>query len=96
MSGKELITKIKNYIVEINDLNHEGQGVGRIENFTVFVEGTVIGEKVEVKIIKVAKNYAVGQIEKIIRHSKSRVEPFCSNFKRCGGCSIQHIDYNHS
>jgi len=93
MVDMEAVKKNKNYIVEITDLNHEGQGVGRINNFAVFVEGGVIGEKIEVKIIKVAKNYAVGKIEKIITPSKSRVEPFCADYKRCGGCSLQHIDY---
>ena len=90
----DIIEKNKDYVVEIIDLNHEGQGVGHIGKLAVFVEGGVIGEKIEVKVIKIAKNYAVGKLQKIIRPSKSRVEPFCPNVRKCGGCSIQHIDYN--
>jgi len=87
------IKKNSDYIVEITGMNHEGQGVGRIDNFAVFVEGATTGELVEIKLIKVAKNYGVGKLLKILRPSPSRTSPFCSAYKRCGGCSLQHIDY---
>jgi 23S rRNA (uracil1939-C5)-methyltransferase len=79
--------------LEINGMTHEGQGVGRIDNFTVFVDGALEGERVEVKIIKVDKSYAVGKLLKILQPSPKRTEPFCPVYKRCGGCSLQHADY---
>ena len=53
------------YTIEITDMTHEGQGVGKIEGFTVFIEGVLPGELAEIKIIKVTKNYAVGKLLKI-------------------------------
>jgi len=87
------IKKNENYEIEITGMTHEGQGVGRINNFTVFVDGVIKGEKAEIKIIKVNKNYAVGKLLNIIVPSENRVEPFCSAYKRCGGCSLQHMNY---
>jgi len=88
------IKKNEYYTVEITDMTHEGQGVGRIDNFTVFVDGAITGELVEIKLIKVTKSYGVGKLLNILRPSEDRVEPFCSAYKRCGGCSLQHMDYN--
>jgi 23S rRNA (uracil1939-C5)-methyltransferase len=88
------IKKNKDYTVEIAGMTHEGQGVGRIDNFTIFVDGAITGELVEIKLIKVTKSYGVGKLLNILRPSADRVEPFCSSYKRCGGCSLQHMDYN--
>lgn len=87
------VNKNEDYKIIINGMNHEGQGVGRVENFTVFVDGAIEGEEVLVKIIKVNKNYAIGKLLEILKPSDRRVEPFCPSYKRCGGCGIQHISY---
>lgn len=87
------VKKNEIYTIDITGMTHEGQGVGRINNFTVFVDGPVEGEKVEIKVIKVNKNYAVGKLLKVLKHSEDRVEPFCPVYKRCGGCSLQHISH---
>jgi 23S rRNA (uracil1939-C5)-methyltransferase len=87
----------KNDIVNIiiDGMNHEGQGVGRVNGLTVFVEGAMLHEKVEAKVVKLAKSYAVGKLLNIIEPSEGRVEPLCPSSKRCGGCSLQHMDYTH-
>jgi 23S rRNA (uracil1939-C5)-methyltransferase len=87
------VEKNKDYIVDITDINHEGQGVGRIDGFTIFVDGALVGENVKVKIIKVLKSYAVGKLLEIRVPSPARIEPFCPSYKRCGGCSLQHMNY---
>ena len=87
------IEKNRNYIIDINGMTHEGQGVGRIDNFTIFVDGALKDEQAEIKIIKVNKNYGVGKLLKILKTSPDRCEPFCPTYKRCGGCNIQHINY---
>ncbi len=92
ISGKN-IEKNKNYIIDIEDMNHEGQGIGRINGMAVFVDGALIGEKVEIKVIKVLKNYAIGKMVRIRNTSYNRIEPFCSAYKHCGGCSLQHMNY---
>jgi len=91
--GKELIPVKKNevYKIEISGMTHEGQGVGRIDNFTIFVDGPIKGEEVEIKIIEVKKSYAVGKLIKILKASPERVEPPCKVYHRCGGCSLQHM-----
>lgn len=91
--GNKLVPVKKNeiYKIEISGMTHEGQGVGRIDNFTVFVDGPIKGEEVEIKIIKVNKNYAVGKLLKVIKASADRVEPECKVYNRCGGCSLQHM-----
>lgn len=88
-----LIEKNKNYILDITGMTHEGQGVGRIEGFAVFVDGALEGEQVEARIIKLNKTYAVGKLITVLKPSPHRVEPFCGAYRRCGGCNLQHMDY---
>lgn len=87
------IEKNKNYTLEITGMTHEGQGVGRIEGLAVFIDGALEGEQVEARIIKLNKTYAVGKLLSVLRPSPGRVEPFCSAYRRCGGCNLQHMDY---
>ena len=81
------------YEIKIYNLGESGEGVGKFQNFTVFVENALPGEIVLAKIIVVKKNYAVGKIEKILLQSPKRVEPVCKFFYKCGGCQLQHLDY---
>ncbi|MDD3617724.1 MAG: 23S rRNA (uracil(1939)-C(5))-methyltransferase RlmD [Lachnospiraceae bacterium] len=85
----------KNDVVEllIEDMSHEGSGIGKADGYTIFVKDAVIGDKVEVKIIKAKKNYGYGRLMKIIQPSSWRVEPVCPYAKQCGGCQIQMLDY---
>jgi len=88
------VAKGRKYTVDITGLNHEGQGVGRIARFTVFIEGAIPGERVEAEIAMVKSNYCTASIARIIIASDSRVESFCGVYGDCGGCSLQHIDYS--
>ncbi len=90
-----MLSKNKEYVVDIVDIGQGGVGIGKYEGFTVFVEGGLIQDKVKVRINKSKKNYAVGDIVKIIEKSPFRVERICSDdLKECGGCQIQELDYN--
>ena len=90
-----MLSKNKEYVVDIVDIGQGGVGIGKYEGFTVFVEGGLIQDKVKVRINKSKKNYAVGDIVKIIEKSPFRVERICSDdLKDCGGCQIQELDYN--
>ncbi|MBR6012454.1 MAG: 23S rRNA (uracil(1939)-C(5))-methyltransferase RlmD [Selenomonadaceae bacterium] len=84
----------KNYEIEILSLGSNAEGVGRIENFTIFVENALPNEKIFAKIIEVKKNYAVGKLIKILRESSDRVKPFCPIYFECGGCQLQHLNYS--
>ena len=89
-----MLSKNKEYIVDIVDIGQGGVGIGKYEGFTVFVDGGLVQDKIKVKITKSKKNYAVGDIVEIIEKSPFRVERKCSESLRlCGGCQIQELDY---
>jgi 23S rRNA (uracil1939-C5)-methyltransferase len=79
--------------VQITGMTHEGQGVGRIDNFTIFIDGAIIGETVEIIIIKINKSYGIGKLTTLISPSPNRISSFCPVFDKCGGCSLQHMSY---
>ena len=90
----QFVKKNEEYIMDIISEGYEGEGVAKIENYPIFIKGAIIGEKVKVKIIKVNNKYAFGKIEEIIVKSPSRENTKCKISKRCGGCTLQHMNYN--
>ncbi|MBP3387098.1 MAG: 23S rRNA (uracil(1939)-C(5))-methyltransferase RlmD [Clostridia bacterium] len=81
-------------LITINDINSDGVGVGKRENGkTIFVKGAVVGDVVEVGIIKESKNYDVATVENIVTPSEWRVDCDCPAFNRCGGCVYRNISY---
>lgn len=80
--------------VIITDMNHLGQGFCRIDNFAVFVNGAITGDKVNIKIVAAKKSYAVADIIEIIEPSQNRVDPICKNAEICGGCQLLSMNYN--
>ena len=86
--------KNEEYIVEIIDNGYEGEGIAKIDNFTIFIPGAIKGEKVKVVIVKVTASFAYGKILEILQRVEERVENVdCSTYKRCGGCNLRHINY---
>lgn len=80
--------------IEITDLTEEGNGIGRTDGgVCVFVPAAAPGDRIRAKIIKCARNYAVGKLEKVIVPSADRVGPDCPYFPSCGGCALRHISY---
>ncbi len=88
-----LLKKNEEYVVEIIDNGFKGEGIAKIENFTIFVDGAIKGEKIKIKILKVTSSHAFGKIIEIIEKSENRIEEDCSTYKKCGGCELRHIDY---
>lgn len=82
-----------NIILQISGLGSNGEGVGKYEGFTVFVQGALPQEEVSAKVKLVKKNYAVAVLQKILKPSAERVEPLCPVYKECGGCQLQHLSY---
>ena len=78
----------------ITGYGSEGEGVVKSDGFVIFLPFALKGEKVEFKILKVAKNVAYGKLERIIEKSDERVEPQCPVFGKCGGCDLQHVNYD--
>lgn len=87
------IEKNKEYIVEIIDNGFEGEGIAKIDNFTIFIPNTIKGERVRILIVKVLSSHAFGKALEIIEKSKFRQEVDCNTYKRCGGCNMRHIKY---
>lgn len=88
-----MVEKNKVYEMEISSYGSDGEGVGKVDDFVVFVPYTARGDRILVKIVKVAKHHAFGKLERILQSSPARVEPSCAAFGKCGGCSIMHLNY---
>ena len=91
-----MVEKNKEYIVEIIDTGYKGEGIAKIDDFTIFIPNAIKGEKIKIKIIKVLTSYAFGKIIEIIEPSKNRLESDCSTYKRCGGCNLRHVKYDET
>lgn len=87
------VTAGSRYTVEIIGLGHSGEGVGRFQDFTIFVPQALPGEVVEVQVSEVKKNYAKAKLTGVKQASAERVEPLCSVYQNCGGCQLQHLSY---
>ena len=81
--------------IEITSFDHQGRGLGRIDNMVVFVPNTLPGEIVNVKLTNKQKNYLEGEVVDYITKSPDRVEPLCPYYATCGGCDLMHISYSN-
>ena len=90
------IQKNQEYIVDIIDNGFEGEGIAKIDNFTIFIPGTIKGEKVRVLIVKVLSSHGFGKIVEIIEKSQARQDVDCNTYKRCGGCNLRHVKYEET
>lgn len=79
--------------VTIEDMGHDGEGIGKADGYTLFVKDAVIGDVIEAKIMKAKKNYAYARLMRILEPSPHRVEPVCPMARPCGGCQLQMMDY---
>lgn len=79
--------------LEIVSLDHQGRGIGKIDNKTVFIENALPKEVVEVSITSFKKNYCEASVNKYLQKSTSRIEPICPYFLVCGGCDLLHVPY---
>jgi 23S rRNA (uracil1939-C5)-methyltransferase len=77
--------------VTIDNLNHEGRGVGRVDGKTVFVTGALPGEDVEFTYSAIHRNFDEGVVVSILKASVERIAPRCPHFNVCGGCAMQHL-----
>lgn len=94
--NKSSVVKNEKYVVDIIDNGFEGEGIAKIDGLTVFVPGSIKGEKCEILIVKVLASHAYGKIVNIIKKSENRKESDCATYKRCGGCSLRHMTYEHT
>lgn len=81
-------------IVTINNYDHYGRGISKYNNKIIFVENALIGEQVEIEIIKEKKNYIEAKAVKYLSKSDSRCNNLCPYYNNCGGCNILHMNYD--
>lgn len=79
--------------LEVEGLAVGGRGVGRVDDFVVFVEGALPQERVRAIVTRVKSSYGEARLEEVLRPSPERIEAPCPLFGRCGGCKIQHLTY---
>jgi len=79
--------------IDIHDIAFGGEGVGRVDDFVVFVPFVLVGERVEIELTEVKKNFGRARLLRVVQPAPARVEPACRYFGACGGCQYQHIDY---
>lgn len=88
-----MIKKNEEYIITIEDMGSEGEGVGKIDGYTIFVKDAIPGDVARIKITKEGKSYGYGRLMEVITSSEYRVEAVCSVARKCGGCQIQEMSY---
>jgi tRNA/tmRNA/rRNA uracil-C5-methylase (TrmA/RlmC/RlmD family) len=81
--------------LDITTVAFGGDGIGRVDNFVVFVPFVIEGERVEVEIVEVKRRYATADLVRVITPSPKRAEPRCPYYAKCAGCQYQHIAYAH-
>lgn len=87
------VAKNDEVVIDIIGMNHDGEGVGRAEGYTLFVQGALPGEKVRVKVLKTKKQYGYAKLLELVAESESRTAAPCPIYNQCGGCQLQHMDY---
>lgn len=87
------VNKNEEVLLDIIGMTHEGEGVGRVEGFTLFVQGALPGERVRAKVLKTKKQYGYAKLVELVQASPDRTQPPCPIYDQCGGCQLQHMDY---
>lgn len=80
-------------IVTIEDIGSGGEGIGKVDGYTLFIKDALIGDEIEAKITKAKKNYGYARMMKILTPSPMRVPAKCPVARQCGGCQIQELSY---
>lgn len=79
--------------LKIEDMGTDGEGIGRLDGYTLFVKDALEGDLVRVKILKTKKRYGYARLLEVIEPSPWRVTPKCDCARACGGCQLQHCSY---
>ncbi len=80
-------------VVKIEDIGVNGEGIGKVDGYTLFIKDGIIGDVVEAKVMKAKKNYGYARLMRILEYSKDRVGAKCPVARQCGGCQIQELAY---
>ncbi|NGP87938.1 23S rRNA (uracil(1939)-C(5))-methyltransferase RlmD [Fodinibius halophilus] len=81
--------------LDIDDAAYKGKGIGKIDGLAVFVPNTTPGDRIKARILKKKKSYAEAKLLEVLEKGPYRIDPKCQHAKNCGGCSWQHVSYEH-
>ena len=81
-------------VVKVFDYGMNGEGVAKVDGKIILVNNALIGEDVDVDIVEDNENFAIANLKRIISSSDKRVKPYCPYFGECGGCQLQHMQYD--
>src|SRR5690625_113785 len=87
------VSKNEEYTKTVTNYTHEGMGVGKVDHYPILVPDVLVGEEIEVKVIKANKKFGFGKLTRVIKPSANRIAPPCPYYYQCGGCQIQTLDY---
>ncbi len=94
MKDNEIVCqKNQELTLEIIDMGTDGEGIGRVDGYTLFVKDALVGDVIRAKVMKTKKRFGYARLMEILTPSPWRVEPVCSVARQCGGCQIQHCSY---
>lgn len=79
--------------LEVIGLTHEGEGVGRVDGYTLFVRGALPGDRVRAEVVSVGKSFGRARLAELLEASPDRRAAPCAIYDSCGGCQLQHWDY---
>lgn len=88
------VKKNETYIVDIIDQGYEGEGIAKIDGYTIFVSNSIKGEKCKILIVRTTTSHGFGKLLEVIQPAENRIEPDCATYKRCGGCNLRHMTYS--
>ena len=90
-----VVEKNQEILLNIKRMGINGEGIGYYKRLAIFVDNTLPGEDVVVRITEIYKQYAKAKLV-MIKNNKSidRSEPLCPYFYKCGGCNLQHLNYD--
>ena len=71
---KESLKKNDLVTLSITDLGSSGEGIGKVDGFTLFVKDALIGDTIQAKIIKMKKSYGYGRLMEVLKPSPCRIE----------------------
>ena len=89
-----MIEKNDSICAVVEAIGSAGEGIIRHEGVTFFVPACLPGEKVRFRVLKIKNQIGYGKIEEVFTPAEERVREKCPVFLRCGGCALQHVDYN--
>jgi len=82
----------KHLDLELDNLSHDGRGVGRWQGKTIFVKGGLQGESVVAEVLNDHKTHAEARVLELKQASDERATPICPVYDTCGGCQLQHLE----